>query len=205
MPSEASTFAGVWEHLGPRLTAAVSRPGRAGRPVLVGVDGRSGAGKTDLTDRLAAAVRAAGHACVVVHLDDVYPGWDGLAAALEPLCSQVVGPLRSGRPGRYRSWDWHASRPGPLRDVPPAPVVVVEGVGVLASPCAADLDLRLWLEAPREVRRERALARDGEVFEPHWDRWAEQEDALFPGGAPPAADVVVDTLTGRATWDRLVP
>lgn len=205
MPSDASAFEAVWPGLGPRLAALAARGERDAIPVLVGLDGRSGSGKTDLADRLAAAVRADGRSCSVVHLDDLYPGWDGLAAALGPLCTQVVQPLRAGRPGRYTAWDWHASRPGAAHDVPASDVVVLEGVGVLASPCADELDLRLWLEAPAPLRRERALARDGDVFAPHWGRWAEQEDALFPVGAPPAADVVVDTLRGRASWARLLP
>ncbi|AXH97837.1 hypothetical protein DV701_02080 [Ornithinimicrobium avium] len=173
-------------------------------PVLVGVDGRSGAGKTDLAGGLAEAVRGLGRSCEVVHVEELYPGWDGLAEALGPLCAEVVAPLRSGRPGSYVSWDWDASEPGTRRDVPAAAVVVLEGVGVLASSCAGDLDVRIWLEAPRTVRRVRALARDGEVFAPHWQRWADQEDALFAGGVP-AADVVVDTVSGTARWDRLAP
>ena len=205
MPSDRSTFDALWSGLGPRLGAAARREVSRSMPVLVGVDGRSGSGKTDLAGRLCDAVRESGRSCSVVHLDDLYPGWDGLAEALGPVCAQVVRPLRAGRPGRYTSWDWHASRPGPVRVVPATEVVVLEGVGVLASPCADDLDVRVWLEAPAPVRRERALARDGDVFAPHWRRWADQEDALFPTGAPSGADVVVDTLTGRASWARLVP
>lgn len=203
-----ATFEALWPSLGPRLLAlAGSGRARDGIPVLVGVDGRSGSGKTDLARCLAETVRSQGLSCVVVHLDDLYPGWAGLAAALEPLCGQVVGPLRAGRDGGYTSWDWHASRPGPRRTVPAAQVVVLEGVGVLASGCAAELDLRLWLEAPGAVRRERALARDGDVFAPHWQEWSDQEDLLFPGGAPSDddVDVVVDTVTGSVRWDRLAP
>lgn len=193
----------LWPGLLPRLREVASRRTGHGIPVLVGVDGRSGSGKTDLARDLARAVAASGLGCVVVHLDDLYPGWDGLAAALAPLCSRVVAPLRSGLPASYASWDWRTSGPGPRREVPLADVVVLEGVGVLASPCAQDLDLRVWLEAPDDVRRRRALARDGEVFAPHWERWAAQEDAVFPSGVPGAADVVVDTVSGTARWDRL--
>ncbi|MEO8095730.1 MAG: hypothetical protein ABI632_12485, partial [Pseudolysinimonas sp.] len=43
------------------------------RPVVL-IDGRSGAGKTTLARELAPLVGAQ-----LVSLDDVYPGWDGLA------------------------------------------------------------------------------------------------------------------------------
>lgn len=196
-------MAALW----PGVRAVLARAAAAhvtGRPVLVGVDGRSGSGKTDLALCLDEAVRALGRTCAVVQLDDLYPGWSGLAAGLAPLCSEVVEPLRRGVDGAYTSWDWSASRPGPRRVVPAADVVVLEGVGTLAAPCAAGLDLRIWLEAPAAVRRQRALARDGEVFAPHWQEWADQEQALFDAGAPPA-DVVADTVTAAVRWSRLGP
>lgn len=202
-PVVGTTFAVLW----PGVRAALERVAAAqvpGRPALVGVDGRSGSGKTDLALCLEEAVRAGGGTCAVVHLDDLYPGWSGLAAGLVPLCSQVVEPLRRGVDGAYTSWDWTASRPGPRRVVPARDVVVLEGVGTLAAPCAAGLDLRIWLEAPAAVRRERALARDGEVFAPHWQEWADQERALFHSGAPPA-DVVADTVTAAVRWSTLGP
>lgn len=182
-----------WPGLLGRVEALVG-----GRPVLVGVDGRSGVGKTDLALAAAELLVAAGHPAHVVHLDALYPGWSGLAPALPRLCAEVVAPLLAGRPGRYRSWDWDADRPGPPVVVPLRPVVVVEGVGTLASPCASDFDVRLWLEAPAAVRRVRALARDGETFAPHWDHWAEQEEAVL--AARPPWDALVDTVTGRTRW-----
>lgn len=197
MPSEDAPDRSTFEELWPHVRPVVEGAGRGdGRPVLVGVDGRSGSGKTDLAACLVSAVRELGRTCGEVHLDDLYPGWSGLAAGLEPLCAGVVTPLSRGEAGNYVSWDWHASRPGRRRDVPVEQVVVVEGVGTLAAPCADLLDLRIWLEAPARVRRERALRRDGEVFAPHWQEWADQEDALFAAGPPPA-DLVADTGTGR--------
>lgn len=35
-------------------------------------------------------------------------------------------------------------------------------------------EVRILTTAPDEVRRERAMARDGDTFRPHWERWAEQ-------------------------------
>lgn len=183
-----------WPGLLGRVEDRRTRP----TPVLLAVDGRSGAGKTDLAQVAADLLGAAGHPTHVVHLDALYPGWSGLARALPRLCEEVVAPLLSGRPGRFRSWDWHAGRPGPLVTVPLRAVVLVEGVGVLASPCAGRFDVRLWLEAPAEVRRVRALTRDGEVFAPHWRQWAEQEETVLAGRPP--SDAVVDTVTGRTRW-----
>jgi cytidylate kinase len=54
--------------------------------------------------------------------------------------------------------------------------VIVEGCGVLTPRSAPTAAVRVWLDAPLEVRRERALARDGEAYAPHWDTWAAQDE-----------------------------
>lgn len=200
-----TTYEALWPGVRAALLRAVADRGGSRRPVLVGVDGRSGAGKTDLATCLAGGVRGLSLTCAVLHLDDLYPGWSGLARALRPLCRDVVGPLTRGEDGAYTSWDWSASAPGPRRVVPVRDVVVVEGVGVLAAACATDLDLRVWLEAPSGVRRARALDRDGAVFAPHWQEWSEQEEELFGDGVPVAAQVVADTQTGSVRWSGPTP
>lgn len=159
---------------------------------MLALDGRSGAGKTALAARLSAELALRDRWCAVVHLDDLYPGWCGLAAALPALCTDVLRPLREGAPARYRSWDWLAARPGPVREVRSAPVVLVEGVGAGAAPCPDLVDLTVWLEVDEELRRRRALARDGDLFAPHWDDWAAQEEQVFAlRGGMERADVVL--------------
>lgn len=163
-------------------------------PYLVGIDGRAGTGKTTLAGVLAEHLGRDGTDVAVVHLDEVYPGWDGLAAAVPTLVRDVLAPLRAGRPARWRLWDWAADAPGGWAERGPAAAVVVEGVGAGAVACRPHLDDLLWLEAPAGDRYERAIARDGEVFAREWDRWAAQEDAYLAVDDPAsAADVVVRT------------
>ncbi|PZF85938.1 uridine kinase family protein [Jiangella anatolica] len=159
-------------------------------PVLVAVDGPAGSGKTTLAGRLAALLGDA----PVVHMDDLYPGWDGLAAAAVAVAPEVLAPLAAGRPARYRRWDWAASRWAGWVDVAPAPVVIVEGCGSGSTPGAPYLSLLLWVEAPHDVRQARGFERDGDGFRPHWSRWARQEDALFAAERTrERADVRIDT------------
>lgn len=74
-------------------------------------------------------------------------------------------------------WDWEAGAPGEERTVDPAAtqVIICEGVGAIAGAC----EVRILATAPDEVRYERAMARDGDTFRPHWERWAAQEEALL--------------------------
>jgi hypothetical protein len=74
---------------------------------------------------------------------------------------------------------------------------VVEGVGCGARACAPYLSLLVWVEAPRDVRFARGIARDGEAYRPHWERWARQEQALFAAeGTRERADVIIDGTQG---------
>ena len=69
----------------------------SGRVVIVALDGRSGSGKTLLGTAVAASL-----ACPVVHLDALYPGWDGLQGGVDLLTTHVLEPLAraAARPTR---------------------------------------------------------------------------------------------------------
>ncbi|HSF26729.1 MAG TPA: uridine kinase [Actinomycetes bacterium] len=171
--------------LATRVRAAEAR---AGSTRVVAIDGPSGAGKTVLAARLAKALGGA----PVVHLDDLYPGWDGLAAAPALLSDWVLQPLSRGEPARYRRYDWAGEEYAEWHDVPAAPVLVVEGCGAGARACAPYLALLVWVDAPAEVRRRRGLARDP-GYEPHWERWAAQEQVMWAvDGTRERADVCLD-------------
>jgi len=80
-----------------------------------------------------------------------------------------------------------------LRDLGTPDLLVVEGAGSGAGVVAAHAVLLLWLEAPRDERFRRGIARDGETYRPHWERWARQEAAHFAAEQTPArADLRVD-------------
>ncbi|WP_344203090.1 ATP-binding protein [Pseudolysinimonas kribbensis] len=146
----------------------VARAAAVPRPVVL-VDGGSGAGKTSLGERLAPALGAQ-----LVSLDDIYPGWDGLEAGSAAVVADV---LRSEDPG-WRGWDWTTQQPGIWHPVDPARPLVVEGCGALSRAARRLATLGVWVELDAASRRRRALARDGDAYAPHWDRWARQEAAF---------------------------
>ncbi|SEE64902.1 uridine kinase family protein [Jiangella alba] len=169
-----------------------SLPPRAGATIVVAVDGPAGSGKTTLAGRLAARLDDA----PVLHMDDLYPGWDGLAHAAAAVAAEVLRPLAEGRPARYRRWDWQADRWAGWVDVPAVPVLVVEGCGSGSTPGAPYLSLLLWVDAPHDLRQARGFERDGDGFRPHWARWARQEEALFAAERTrERADLLVDTAS----------
>jgi uridine kinase len=150
------------------------RPPRAGSTRVLAIDGPGGSGKSTLAVRLASVLNAQ-----VVHMDDLYPGWDGLAAAAPLLRDWVLEPLARRRPVRFQRYDWSLDTYREWVDLPSAHVLVVEGCGSGSRIVAPHLTMLLWVEAPREVRFARGIERDGQAYLPLWKRWARQEDALF--------------------------
>lgn len=167
-------------------------------PCLLGVDGRSGSGKTHLAGDIAEVLRHCQASVVVVSMDDLYPGWQGLAASLPTLCQDVIIPLSHGQPGAYRRYDWSRGAFAETVHVPVADAVIIEGVGSTTHWCRPLLRATVWVHAPRDVRLGRACGRTGQGdFAAYADRWSEQEDWLFGPDAypltPAAFDFVVAT------------
>jgi uridine kinase len=157
---------------------------RPDRPfTFVGIGGRGGAGKSTLAARIPDAQ--------VVGTDEF---WDGEGFDLDRLRAEVFEPLVAGRTAGYASWDWAARRPGGERTITPAGVVVVEGVCALHRMFRDDYDVRVWVEAPYDVRLARGVARDGEAARQTWvERWMPSEDRYVERDEPIAcAHVIVD-------------
>jgi hypothetical protein len=173
-----------------QLVAAVrAAPPRTATTRVVAIDGRSGSGKSTLAAALARELDAP-----VVALEDLYGGWDGLEDGVLLLGSTVLRPLAAGRAARVPRYDWHAAAWGEPWQLAPPEHLVIEGVGAGARSLAPYTSVLAWLELGATIRRERALARrHGELYAPHWPRWALQEDAFFERERPrERADLVID-------------
>ncbi|MBT2586819.1 aminodeoxychorismate synthase component I [Arthrobacter sp. ISL-95] len=173
-------------------------------PVIIAVDGRSGAGKTTLAVELAARLRQH-HKVSLFHLEDIYPGWNGLMPGIERYIGTVLKPLSEGMAAEWTSWDWDKHYDGGLNVTLPAEIVIVEGVGAAADAARSMLDAVVWVESPGDDRRRRALTRDGSTYEPYWDSWAAQEDEwLSTDQVVAAADVRVQNQADGSAPDDVL-
>ncbi|MHA7134861.1 uridine kinase family protein [Oerskovia turbata] len=181
-------------HLGRGRPAGPGVP--AGGSRLVVVDGPAGSGKTTLAAQLATALPAQ-----VVHMDDLYEGWTGMAAGVDRLVEQVLAPLAAGRKGRYQRYDWTLGEYAEWHDVPFAPFLVVEGCGAGSRRVAGLTTLLVWVEADDDVRLARGLARDGEAARDPWIEWMAMEREVYAAeGTVERADVVLDGLGEPVRW-----
>jgi len=172
------------------VDAAVARS--QGRLVLVGIGGRGAAGKTTLARAVPGAQ--------IVSTDEF---WDGEGFDIPRLAREVVEPLAAGRAAQFSSYDWAERRLRGSRTVEPEGIVIVEGVCALHRTLRDAYAVRVWVEAPAELRLSRGVERDGEAARSTWvDVWMPSEDRYVArddpvgcahlvvdgSGPPPAAD-----------------
>ena len=146
---------------------------------LVLVDGQSGSGKSTFAERLARLLDGA-----VVHSDDIAWQHDPIHWA-DVLVDGVIAPWRRGEAVSFRPPGWVVrGRPGTV-EVPPRPVLIVEGVGAGRSELAARADLVRWIQSDRDETRRRGLQRDVELGRTHeeaeafWDEWVKAEEPFL--------------------------
>ena len=106
-------------------------------------------------------------------MDDLYPGWDGLAAGAEYLVRRILTPLSQGSSASWQEFDWALGRRDAWREFSGGTTLIVEGCGSLSSNASALADIRVWIDAPEATRLERWLAREGN--DDHWLAWRAQE------------------------------
>jgi uridine kinase len=172
-------------------------------PVLVALDGRSGAGKSTVAAQVGAQTGA-----LVIDGDDFYrsgtdASWDALSPAEKvdlvidwERQRSLLEQLRHGAAVTWQPYDWEADDGGLGAPVTagPAAVVLLDGA-YSARPELSDLySQRVLLSVARDVRRERLLHREGERYRAEWEaRWGEAEDLYFDVLMPPAVfDLVLD-------------
>ena len=180
---------------------------------MIGVVGGSGAGKPTLVwglaDRLGADVSVLWfdeyyHALVHLTPDERalvnYDHPDSLDVDL--LVSHLDG-LLAGRPAEVPVYDFTThTRTGTTRRVDPRPVIVVDGILVLAFPVIRErLDVSVFVEAPAEVRLGRRLDRDvrerGRTPESVRTQFAATVAPMHDAFVSPCRDLADLTLDGQ--------
>ena len=139
---------------------------------VVSVCGGSGSGKSTFTGRL---LEILGEDAAFIAHDDYYKHTPGMSpeqraaynfdvpAALDThLLVEHVAQLRAGRPAQVPIYDFCTqTRCEQARTVEPVPVVVVEGILVMADAALMEqVDLSIFIDVDEPTRLERRLRRD---------------------------------------------
>ena len=153
-------------------------------PIIL-IDGRSNSGKSTLAAEIQNIIFKDGESAPrVVHMDDLYLGWNGLQAGVEYLQRFILKPLSDSYIAQWREFDWanpgepgFEARNGEWREFTGGTPLIVEGCGALNQMSAPLADISVWLEVDQETRHQRWLAREGTGD--HWAEWAAQEEEFY--------------------------
>jgi len=181
------------------------------KPIVVALDGGSGAGKTTIAERLMRLADVA-----LVRLDDfcqtVIPQSEWPHKTVEQrlngvfdwsrVRSEALEPLRAGRPGRWHAFDFMRglgkagtySLKKEMTEVAPAPTILLEGAYSASRPLRDLMDLAVLVDVQNRTRYLRTAARgDDTEFLAKWHAiWDEVEAYYFQHVCPPESfDLVI--------------
>lgn len=181
------------------------------RPIVVAIDGGSGAGKSSLGAMIQNQLDI-----TLIPLDDFFSAeipdhqWEAFSPEERlkhvfdwcRLRHQVIEPLLRGETARWQAFDFETgpcpdgtySMQNEYKQREPANVILIEGA-CSASPALTDLvDLAILLDVPPEVRHARLAAREEKEFLMRWHTlWDSFEDFYFNQVRPKETfDIVIN-------------
>lgn len=146
------------------------------KPVLIGIEGFGGSGKSTIANKLADLLNNA----FVVNIDDFIikeniteNDWDKQAFDRQRLEAQVLKPASESELVNYQKLLWDADTLSEPIRVPDVDYLIVEGISSYHPSIAHYYDYKIWVDTPIEVAKARGKKRDtGNENEQHWDLWA---------------------------------
>ncbi len=166
------------------VTSVLSSKNQCGITKVIAIDGLAGSGKTSLAAALKNQLQRqeVGIRVEIIAMDDLYNGWDN---ALTPtltrtLLNQVLIPISIKQLAiEYRTYDWFTSQQGNVKVLPPADIVILEGVGSGQIQVRKFLSHLIWIDIAPEMGLARVLRRDGDYIEPQMRQWQSREYEFF--------------------------
>ncbi len=143
------------------------------RPLVIGIAGGTGSGKTTVAHKLAAALP--GDRCIRIEHDAYYRdrsdltkeeraaiNYDHPDALESDLLARHLAQLRSGEPAELPIYDFVShTRRTETRHTEPAAVIIVEGILVFVEPeIRAQMDIKVFVDTDADIRVFRRIRRD---------------------------------------------
>jgi uridine kinase len=166
---------------------------RGNQTPIVLIDGRAGSGKSTFAEKLQQQLFREGESAPrVIHMDNIFEGWDGLALGSDYMVRFILQPLARQETASWQDWSWVKNQRSSWREFSGGTPLIVEGCGSLTERSKEHADISIWLEASEENRRERWIQRERHLEK--FDFWAAQElDFYAREKSQSLADLVIKT------------
>lgn len=143
------------------------------RPLVIGIAGGTGSGKSTVAHKLATSIPA--ERCVVIDHDSYYFDQGHLSPAARAeinydhpsslesrLLAEHLRQLRAGQTVEVPIYDFVThTRRAESRRVAPAPVILVEGILVFVDPALREqMDIKIFVDTDADIRLMRRIRRD---------------------------------------------
>ena len=148
-----------------------------GATKVITIDGPAGSGKTTLANELSSALGN----CLIVHMDDLYAGWnqDLITELADRITSQILNPISFGKTATYMKYDWAEEDFKVSTSVPISDFLILEGVGAGHPKLNSQAALNIWIEADPKILLDRLVKRDGEQLREQLTTWQTHEARYF--------------------------
>jgi uridine kinase len=166
---------------------------RGNQTPIILIDGRAGSGKSTFAEKLQQQLFQDGESAPrVIHMDNIFEGWDGLALGSDYMVRFILQPLARQETASWQDWSWVKNQRSSWREFSGGTPLIVEGCGSLTERSKEHADISIWLEASEETRRERWIQRERHLEK--FDFWAAQElDFYAREKSHSLADLVIRT------------
>ena len=144
---------------------------------VIAIDGPAGSGKTTLATELSAVLPN----CTVVHMDDLYDGWnqDLITELPQRIKKQILVPLSKLQTAEFVTYNWHAKLFDSSQTISNPEFIILEGVGAANPSNSEYFALRIWVEAEPSKLLDRLITRDGKQFREQLAAWQVHEARYF--------------------------
>ncbi len=171
----------------------LERIDRGNQTPIILIDGRAGSGKSTFAESLQQQLFRDGESAPrVIHMDNIFEGWGGLALGSDYMARFILQPLARQETASWQDWSWVKNQRSSWREFSGGTPLIVEGCGSLTERSKEHADISIWLEASEETRRERWIQRERHLEK--FDFWAAQElDFYAREKSQSLADLVIKT------------
>jgi uridine kinase len=146
---------------------------------IIAIDGPAGAGKTTLAALIQRAL-AKEFTIHLVHMDDLYAGWDcALDANFTETLMKIVSSHKSAEGISFAKFNWKENIFEEKVQHESKKLLILEGVGSGQRAIREDLTSLIWIDITPLDGLTRVIARDGSEIEIHMQKWLTSQSEHF--------------------------